>query len=114
MTQAHDRPRRRRRAGRPDTGPAGQPGAPAGDQAGPKADPGARPPGDSSSGRRDEPGRGRDPERGWRELSGSSPSQVGLGGALRARDVARPTEADLAEAERTVVVVRRHWQPPQD
>jgi hypothetical protein len=58
-------------------------------------------------------GSGRDAERGWRELSGNAPSQVGLGGALRARDVARPTPEDLAEAERTVVVVRRQWQPPE-
>lgn len=58
-------------------------------------------------------GHGRDSERGWRELAGSSPSQVGLSGALRARDVARPTADDLAAAERSVTVVRRHWQPPE-
>ena len=65
--------------------------------------------------RRDEGarGHGRDSERGWRELAGSAPSQIGLGGALRARDVARPTAADLAAAEQTVVVVRRQWQPPE-
>ncbi len=50
-------------------------------------------------------------DRGWRELAGSAPSQVGIGGAMRARDVARPTTAELAEAERTVNVVRRQWQP---
>jgi hypothetical protein len=68
-----------------------------------------------NGGRRDEAGRGhgRDSERGWRELAGSSPSQVGLSGALRARDVARPTAEDLAAAERSVVVVRRQWQPPE-
>jgi len=72
--------------------------------------------GDSAKGRRDgEPsrGHGRDSERGWRELAGSSPSQVGLSGALRARDVARPTAEDLAAAERSITVVRRHWQPPE-
>jgi hypothetical protein len=37
---------------------------------------------------------------------------VGLNGALRARDVARPTAEDLAAAERSVVLVRRGWQPP--
>ena len=33
-------------------------------------------------------------------------------GALRGRDVNRPTDDDLAEAERDVVLVRRHWKPP--
>jgi hypothetical protein len=37
---------------------------------------------------------------------------VGVEGALRARDVNRPTAAELAEAERTVVIVRRNWKPP--
>jgi hypothetical protein len=54
----------------------------------------------------------RDSERGWRDLAGNSPSQVGVGGALRARDVARPSAADLAAADRDVVIVRRKWQPP--
>jgi hypothetical protein len=31
--------------------------------------------------------------------------------ALRARDAARPTDADLAEAEDRVVIVRRNWVP---
>jgi hypothetical protein len=34
-----------------------------------------------------------------------------VSGALRARDVNRPTEADLAEAEREVAIVRRYWKP---
>jgi hypothetical protein len=46
-----------------------------------------------------------------RDLVGGAPSQVGVDGALRARDVNRPTADDLAEAERDVVVVRRHWRP---
>lgn len=54
----------------------------------------------------------REVDRNWRDLTGSAPSQVGVGGALRARDVARPDEADLASAEREVVIVRRQWQPP--
>jgi hypothetical protein len=37
---------------------------------------------------------------------------VGVSGALRARDVNRPTEQDLADAEQEVVVVRRNWKPP--
>jgi hypothetical protein len=56
----------------------------------------------------------REVDRNWRDLTGSAPSQVGVGGALRARDVARPDEADLASAEREVVIVRRQWQPPDD
>jgi hypothetical protein len=43
---------------------------------------------------------------------GSGSSQVGVSGALRARDVARPDPAELAEAERTVQVVHRQWRPP--
>lgn len=51
-------------------------------------------------------------ERGLRELVGAGRSQLGVSGALRGRDVNRPTEQDLAEAERDVVLVRRHWKPP--
>jgi hypothetical protein len=51
-------------------------------------------------------------ERGLRDLVGSGPSQVGPTRAMRARDANRPTEADLAEAEQEVVLVRRHWKPP--
>jgi hypothetical protein len=120
MTSAQDRPRRRRRPRRPSDEPAGNAasaspvaGQSQGQPAGAEPNPAGRPPGNSGAGRREDSGRGRDSERGWRELAGSSPSQVGLGGALRARDVARPTAADLAAAERDVVVVRRQWQPPQ-
>ena len=35
----------------------------------------------------------------------------GLSRAMRARDVNRPTEEDIAEAERDLVIVRRHWRP---
>ncbi|HEY2044818.1 MAG TPA: hypothetical protein VGH11_19235 [Jatrophihabitans sp.] len=55
---------------------------------------------------------GRDTDRGWRDLAGNTPSQVGVGGAMRARDVARPTAADLDEAERDTEIVRRQWRPP--
>jgi hypothetical protein len=40
-----------------------------------------------------------------------SGSVIGVSGAMRARDVARPSKADLAEAERDVVLVRRGWKP---
>jgi hypothetical protein len=51
-------------------------------------------------------------ERGLRNLVGAGSSQLGLSGALRGRDVNRPTDEDLAEAEREVVIVRRNWKPP--
>jgi hypothetical protein len=51
-------------------------------------------------------------DRGLRDLVGAGSSQVGVSGALRARDVNRPSEEELAQAERDVVVVRRNWKPP--
>jgi hypothetical protein len=65
-------------------------------------------------GRRRGPGPGaedRETERGLRGLVGSGSSQVSIGAALRARDAARPADADLAEAEKRLVVVRRNWVP---
>ena len=59
-------------------------------------------------------GRNQSEDRGWRDLAGNSPSQLGVSGALRARDVARPSEADLAAAERELTIVHRQWQPPAD
>ncbi|NYF54743.1 hypothetical protein [Micromonospora purpureochromogenes] len=53
-------------------------------------------------------------ERGLRGLVGSGSSQVGVGAALRARDAARPTDEDLAEAEARLVIVRRNWVPRED
>src|SRR4051794_8475092 len=53
-------------------------------------------------------------DRGLRDLVGAGHSQVGVGGALRARDVNRPTEDDLAEAEVEVEIVRRNWKPRAD
>lgn len=64
--------------------------------------------------RRGQGGDDRDGERGLRGLVGSGSSQVGLSAALRARDAARPTDDDLAEAEARVVVVRRNWVPRED
>ena len=51
------------------------------------------------------------PDRGLRDLVGGGPSQLGVSGALRGRDVDRPTEQELAEAERDLVIVRRNWTP---
>ncbi|HEY6747004.1 MAG TPA: hypothetical protein VI357_14935 [Mycobacteriales bacterium] len=53
-----------------------------------------------------------DAERGLRGIVGAGPSQVGVLGAMRARDAAKPTAEDMAEAERDVAVVRRHYVPP--
>jgi hypothetical protein len=50
-------------------------------------------------------------ERGLRDIVGAGSSQLGVSGALRGRDVNRPTDEDLAEAERDVVIVRRNWKP---
>lgn len=52
-------------------------------------------------------------ERGLRDIVGAGRSQVGVSGALRARDVNRPTAQDLADAEDEVVIVRRNWKPPE-
>ncbi|HEY2298059.1 MAG TPA: hypothetical protein VGH43_10050 [Jatrophihabitans sp.] len=51
-------------------------------------------------------------ERGLRDIVGAGRSQLGVSGALRGRDVDRPTDEDLAEAEETLQIVRRHWTPP--
>jgi hypothetical protein len=42
---------------------------------------------------------------------GAGGSQLGVSGALRGRDVNRPTEEDLGEAQRDVVIIRRNWRP---
>jgi hypothetical protein len=52
-----------------------------------------------------------DSSRGLKDLIGGGPSQVDVSRAMRARDVNRPTPRDLADAERDVDVVRRHWRP---
>ncbi len=52
-------------------------------------------------------------ERGLRDIVGAGHSQLGVSGALRARDLNRPTDDDLAAAERDVVVVRRNWTPDE-
>jgi hypothetical protein len=50
-------------------------------------------------------------DSGARDLAGTGHSQVGVGGALRARDVNRPDDDDIAEAERELEIIRRHWTP---
>ncbi|WJK43935.1 hypothetical protein O7608_12535 [Solwaraspora sp. WMMA2056] len=56
----------------------------------------------------------RDTDRGLRGLVGSGTSQVNPATALRARDASRPTGDDLAAAEETLTIVRRHWVPRED
>ncbi|WP_317620634.1 hypothetical protein [Actinoplanes sp. KI2] len=56
----------------------------------------------------------RETERGLRGLVGSGSSQVGVGAALRARDAARPTDEQLADAERNLTIVRRNWVPREE
>ena len=62
--------------------------------------------------RRKSRGRRTDAERSLRGIVGAGSSQVGVVGAMRARDAARPTAEDLAAAERDLVIVRRHYVPP--
>lgn len=61
---------------------------------------------------RAKPLRPADHDRALADLVGAGRSQVGVSGAMRARDVDRPTEDDLAWAEANVILVRRHWTPP--
>jgi hypothetical protein len=51
-------------------------------------------------------------DRGLQELVGAGPSQLGVDRALRGRDVNRPGEDELEQAERELQLVRRNWQPP--
>jgi len=97
---------RRRRRRRPRPAAAAGPSAPAaaGEPESPR-EPAEEPPARRRAAPRDSN------ERGLRDLAGSGRSMLGVDGALRARDVNRPTEDDLAEAERDVVIVRRHWRP---
>jgi hypothetical protein len=39
---------------------------------------------------------------------------VSVTAAMRARDAARPTEADLAGAEEHLLIVRRGWVPREE
>ncbi|WP_096302984.1 hypothetical protein [Jatrophihabitans sp. GAS493] len=50
-------------------------------------------------------------DRALHELVGGGRSQISVSKALRARDVNRPSEQDLADAEREMSIVRRNWRP---
>jgi hypothetical protein len=53
-------------------------------------------------------------ERGLRGLVGGGASQVSVSAAMRARDAARPTDEDLAAADRDLQIVRRGWVPREE
>jgi hypothetical protein len=50
-------------------------------------------------------------ERSLRGLVGGGSSQVKPAAAMRARDAARPRDADILAAETQLVIVRRNWTP---
>lgn len=52
-------------------------------------------------------------EHGLRDIVGAGRSQLGVSGALRGRDVNRPTDEDIVEAEQSLTIVRRRWSPPR-
>jgi hypothetical protein len=54
-----------------------------------------------------------DADKVLRGLVGAGPSQLRLDAAMRARDASRPTGDDLAEAEETLVIVRRQYVPTE-
>jgi len=53
-------------------------------------------------------------ERGLRGLVGGGATQVSVAAALRARDAARPSDADVAAAEENLTIVRRGWVPREE
>ena len=97
-------PNQRRRARRRATAQQGPPAARVDEP--PKAQP-------KQGRRRDPKGRGRAaaPQRADHDLAGTVSSQIVPTGAMRARDLNRPTPEDLAQAEAELVIVRRHWDP---
>jgi hypothetical protein len=52
-------------------------------------------------------------ERALRSLIGPGRSRVGVVGAMRARDVSRPSAEEYAAADGNVVLIRRHYVPPE-
>ena len=52
-------------------------------------------------------------ERAARGLVGAGRSQIRRDQAMRVRDIDRPSDEDLDEAEAQVRVVHRNWQPPR-
>jgi hypothetical protein len=85
-------------------------GSPAGSAAEASAETTAEVPGPAP--KRKSRSRRTDAERSLRGIVGAGSSQVGVVGAMRARDAARPTAEELAAAERDLVIIRRHYVPP--
>ena len=114
MTGPSDKPQpgRRRRRRRPTRGPAQQGTSAVPAEPAAPAKPQPTPPAAPKPARAKRAGRDGGSERGLRDLIGAGRSQLGVDGALRGRDVKRPTDQDLANAERDVVIVRRNWKPP--
>lgn len=54
----------------------------------------------------------KDNERGVRALIASGPSQISRIATMRARDINRPTDEEIAAAEADVEVIHRNWKPP--
>ncbi len=54
----------------------------------------------------------RETARGLRGLVGSGSSQVSVAAAMRARDATRPSDAEFADAEANLMIIRRGWKPP--
>ena len=73
----------------------------------------AKPPAEPPKRPSPRPARSDPAERGLREIVGAGPSQLGPVRAMRARDANRPTDADIAEAEQDMELVRRNWKPPK-
>lgn len=107
-SNTHQVARRRPRPPRVSTGnPAAAPPAPpvAVDQ------PPGRPAPARTRGGFDNRGRS-DSDRSLRALVTTRPTQLSPSAAMRARDVAAPSAADLAEAAADLVIVRRNYVPP--
>ena len=117
MTDTSPSPQRRRRRARRSAaepaetaGTSDSPGQPARADSAPAN---AAKPRRRGNGRAMDNSAAKDNDRGWRELLGNAPSQVGVSGAMRARDVARPGPEELAEVEQNLPIVRRQWKPPE-
>ncbi len=106
--------RRRRRRATAEQGPPPDPAAapPAAAPSSPATPPSRSPAPAKPAVKPDKPRR-RDSgtDRGMRDIVGAGRSQLGVSGALRGRDVNRPTDDDVAQAEQEVVIVRRNWKP---
>jgi hypothetical protein len=98
--------------GSPGDAPAGPSHAPGAHRDRPERTPGTASGGGESPRRSGRTSREEASERSLRSLVTTRSTQVSPTAALRAREVALPSAADLAAAEDSLVVVRRHYVPP--